>query len=214
MASSVTTASAAAARASREHVAPERLRRLRQVDRLARQRRADRPAPSPPTACLTVSWPAPPAIAAPCTAAASIVRSISARRHERPRGIVDGDDVGVRRDAREARATESCRRSPPATARSRSRPGRPQQRSTHGGVPRLSPAAAPRRLRDTRGDADSAARLRSSIVLPAPSSRNCFGRAAAEPRAEAGRRQDRRYAHTPPTASRVPPAMSAMRALV
>ena len=61
-----------------QHRAAEGLRRLREVDRLARQRLDDRPAPAPSGATrLTVSVAGTAAIAAPCAAAASIARVIT-----------------------------------------------------------------------------------------------------------------------------------------
>ena len=75
-----------------QHVAPERLRRLREEDRLARERLARRP-PSGRRACrpaagrFTVSRAGSAASAAPDSAAAAIVRAIRsrARRTAAPR---------------------------------------------------------------------------------------------------------------------------------
>ncbi len=97
-----------------EHVAPERLRRLREEDRPAVERRAHEG---------TVNLLDRVA----CGDGRQRRARLGGRRNgsrdqigarERPRGVVHDDDVGAVGTARNAAATESCRRAPPATTRS------------------------------------------------------------------------------------------------
>ena len=149
-----------------QHVAAERLRRLREKDRLARQRlaRRSRRRRVRARARFTVSRAGSAASAAPDLGRRGnrARRSRSARR-ERPRRVVDDDDVGSRRStAANAFATESCRRAPPATTRSGF--GAPRR---YGGGSAASSAGSATTISSIVGmRRETAATLRSRIGRP------------------------------------------------
>ncbi len=124
-----------------EHLAPERLRRLRQKNLLARQGLDDhlvRPRASP------YRSPAPRRSRRRARARPDRARD-DLGSHKRPRRVVDQHDVAISGHGVERVCTESCRRSPPATSRT---PGAP---SSHAAAPpahRQAPPRSRRRYRD------------------------------------------------------------------
>ena len=150
-----------------QHVAAKRLRRLREIDRLARQRlrtnvsgtRAVRPCRARCAGPVASPCRAPAAPRAPrrTSAAAAIVREIrSALANGRAASWITTTSARAS-TARNAFATESCRRAPPATIRSALAIVR-QIRRRVGDETR---PAAPRRSRRSSGCARKTATLRS-----------------------------------------------------
>ena len=160
-----------------QHVAAKSLRRLRQPDLVARNRRGDdgRRRDRRASRCRA---PAPPAPRRRASRGAGDHAIDQRRVGERPRGVVHENDVDVRRQRREARAAPS-----PAAARRRPRTGTARDVGADERRRRRRPAppAARRRAASTRGCASNAATLRCSIVRP-PRSSNCFGTSRAHAR--------------------------------
>ena len=177
------------ATASREHSAAEGLRRLRQEDRLARQRLGITDAAAVATR-LTVSVTATATIAAPCAAAASMDREISPR-------VTNGRAASWTSTMSDARRTRvervGDRVLPPRAARDDpmrppavADPGRRRLGHESAGSATMTSVT---RVADERVHAV----LRGSMRPPISSS--CLGTRGAEPAAGAARRDDRGHVH-------------------
>ena len=174
-----------------EHVATEGLRRLREEDRLARQRPLHRGhALRPHGRQRLAELSADPAGLGDVGQLHRVARRQRGNRgaglrrglnraldrravDERPRRVVDDDDIGVGRRRRRTH----WRPSPAAAARLRRRArGRRRAADTSGGVGRVRRWQRDDDFSRSPGTGNSASTLRSRIARP-PSSRNCFGTA-------------------------------------
>ena len=164
-----------------QDVAPERLRRLREIDLFARESSPTMTAADPlaprasPCRCAGSA-----AIAAPCSTAASIAREIRSGRDERPCGIVH--EHTIRRRARHDRSVghRILPRAPPATTATRAA----ASRATSAEPPTASAAAPRRSRRSTR----SRPAERVNAALRESSGPRCRATASARRRRAGGRR--------------------------
>ena len=165
---------AAARQRVAQHRDAKRLRRLREIDLLARH--ASRPRGRRRRRASRCRWPAPRPAAAPCCDGRRHRAVDEIGDHERPRGVVNHHDR--RRAPARARtrsATESWRRAPPSTSDDRLvaptqiRPAAP---------PASSGGSATTRSR-MRGCASNASTLRCRIGTP-PRSQQLLGPSGAE----------------------------------
>ena len=180
-----------------QHVAPERLRRLREKNRLARQRLSTGPAagrrvsgPRLPTARFTVSRACTAASAAPDLGRGGNRPRDQIRAGERARRVVNHDDVArLGRRAERVRdrvlaplaARDDAQRLPNARAR-------PAERDTPADR-RRAPAAARRRPRRRPDARETRSTLRSRIGRPP--TEQLLRLRAAEPLAASAGRDDR-----------------------
>ena len=176
------------ARRVRQHVAPECLRRLRQVDRLARDGAVDHRPSAAARRASPCRSPASRRSRRRARPRASIAPRDQLRRHERPRRVVDQHDFGVR-----GHGVEGVRRPNPAGARRPRRPGRFAHSASH--------AAARRRI--SAGSAtitlgDRGMRARARRCARESSGRRAPGTASARRRRAGCRcpgRDDRGHVH-------------------